>query len=156
MEMVLGRAAKLAIVLVADLITYLAVLSLSLRLGPDGLGPRLCQLSLAFLLPAAITYRALWKKGRRRVFLKLLAGLLAGGLLVPSFLASVPLVSLACSVALLAAPYYLPKQLPKLKGRCSRRPTGPGAQEMEILGTTSSWSSSMCTTSAGGDPISRP
>jgi len=116
----LGRALKVAFVLLAGLLIYMAVLSLSLRFGPEGLGPRLCQLGLAAALPGAMTYWSLWRNRKRRVPWRLILGLAAGGFLAPSILAVIPILSLCCSVALVAAPYYVPKRLPTLLKGASR------------------------------------
>jgi len=114
--LLLGRTTRVTAVLLVDLLAYMAVLSFSLRFGPDGLGPRLCQLGLALLLPVAITYWALWGKRRHGLPRRPIIGLATAAFLTPSVLAPLPLVSLGCSVALCTAPYYLPKRLRLLLG----------------------------------------
>jgi len=115
------RAAKLIAVAFADLFVYVAVLSISLRLGPEGLGPRLLQLCLAVAVPAALTRRLLCRKKRRWDLRKPLVGMAAGGFLSPPFIAQIPLASLSLSVALLASPYYAPQRAPGLLGEVVRR-----------------------------------
>jgi hypothetical protein len=117
----LGRAAKVVAVLVVSLLVYAALLSFFLRFGPSGLGPRLFQLGLALALPAALTYRTLWKRRGRFSVWKPIAGLTAASLLTPSLLEPAPLLSLAASVALGATPYYLPNHLPRLFKHTLRR-----------------------------------
>jgi len=110
----MGRTIKVAAVLAADLVVYMAVISLFLRFGPAGLGPRLFQLGLALTLPAVITYLILRRKPKYAALKKPLAALAAASLLAPSLLEPIPILSLAASVALAAAPYYLPGHLPSL------------------------------------------
>jgi hypothetical protein len=118
--LLLGRVAKVAVILLFDLLAYMAVLSFSLRFGQAGLGPWLCQLGLAFLLPAEITHRALWKKRRSTLPRRTHLGLATAAFLTPSVLAVSPLLSLGCSMALVAAPFYLPRRLHQLLGTLSR------------------------------------
>ncbi len=118
--MFLGRIVKVAVVLTVDLFVYMAFLSFFLRFGPAGLGPRVFQLGLALALPVALTYRTLWKRRAHFSMWRPLAGMAAASLLTPSLFEPVPMLSLAASVGLAAAPYYAPRHLPSMLKRTVR------------------------------------
>lgn len=118
--MFLGGMVKVVTVLTVDLFVYMALLWLFLKFGPAGLGPRVFQLGLALALPAVLTYRTLWKRRAHYALWRPLSGLAAASLLTPSLFEPIPMLSLAASVALAAAPYYAPRHLPSLFRRTLR------------------------------------
>jgi hypothetical protein len=111
---------KVVTVLTVDLFVYMALLSFFLKFGPAGLGPRVFQLGLALALPAVLTYRTLWKRRAHFAPWRPLVGMAGASLLTPSLLESIPILSLAASVAFAAAPYYAPRHLPSLLKRALR------------------------------------
>jgi hypothetical protein len=115
--MFIGRAARLAFIAFADLLIYMAILSLFLRFGQDGLGPRLFQLGLAVGLPVVFTNWALRRRRRALRPWKPLIGAVAASVLTPSLLGPIPVLSLMVASALAASPYCLTGRLEEFMER---------------------------------------
>ncbi len=104
--MLFGRFLKGAAIFLAAVFLYTVLLAFFLRFGPGGLGPRLCQLGLAVILPAAFAYRFTFRKRKKLHALRRPAlGLALGGLVTPGLLSPIPVLSLVAASFLALLPF---------------------------------------------------
>jgi hypothetical protein len=109
---------RLIVVGFLDLLMYSLILSLFLKYGPGGAGPRLFQLMAAVMLVSLFTYGATFRKrkaGWWRRAVRPTAGVLAAGALTPSFLQGIPLASIAAAAGIATLPYWGNKATRPLK-----------------------------------------